>query len=302
MKGHSHKKKRVHGYGDIPNINQRGMGGFGNLFGFNDDDFGFGIEDEFDDPFEKMMGEGFDFPNIGQIHQHLFGNMFGGMGRLGDGLEGNESRGQMTRGTTNNFQSIFSMQGGGPGTMISKSYCSKVDYRDGKPHQECYQSQSINQFDKEGHKISERQEAYKNSNGVQKAAHQRILDDKGTKQIRERNINTGFQEEHNIFKGMKEDELENFNQYYNDYRQKVGFQNNYKYLNALNGGRRGSSQNLVGDGRKVQQNKNIYPQLGDGNIEGEARNNMENIPRPHQKRHAKMNPKNINLNRKTKHK
>lgn len=62
------------------------------------------------------------------------------------------------------------MQNIRPGTMISKFYCSKVDYRNGKPHQECYQSQSIKQIDIQGHKISEKQEAYKNSRtGIQKA-------------------------------------------------------------------------------------------------------------------------------------
>ena len=63
-----------------------------------------------------------------------------------------------------------------------------------------------------------KQEAYKNSKtGVQKAAHQRILDDKGTKQIRKRNIKTGEQEEHNIFKGIKGEELDQFNESYNDF-------------------------------------------------------------------------------------
>lgn len=247
--------------------NQRGAGGFEqDFFGF-DNDF-FGIQENFNDPFEGMM-RGFGFPNIGQIHQRLFGdmqNIFGNMGRLGDGNErGNNPNNQGQRRENNNFHGIFSMQGIGPGTMISKSYCSKVDYSGGQPHQECYQSQSIRQVDKDGHKISERQEAYKNSKtGIQKAAHQRVLDDKGTKQIRQRNINTGAQEEHNIFKGMKEDELDSFNQYYNDYRQKVGFQNNYKYLNAL-GGRRGRSQNMLGDGKR-QQNQNQPLQLGNGNI------------------------------------
>ena len=155
------------------------------------------------------------------------------------------------------------MQNIRPGTMISKFYCSKVDYRDGKPHQECYQSQSINQFN-QGHRISEKQEAYKNDlTGIQKAAHQRLLDDKGTKQIKQRNVNTGEQEEHNIYKGMKEDELDNFNKNYNDFRNKIGFQNNYKYLNALNN--RNSQNNYIGDGRRNNNtNRDQMMQLGDG--------------------------------------
>ena len=245
------------------------------------DNFGFDIREDFDDPFEGMMG-GFGFPNLGQIHQRLFGNIeraFQGFGRLGDGNERTNNRGHqnqnqngLQRAGTNNFQGFFSMQGVGPGTVISKSYCSKVDYRDGQPHQECYQSQSINQIGQDGHKISEKQEAYKNSRtGIQKAAHQRILDDKGMKQIRQRNINTGAQEEHNIFKGMQENELDNFNQHYNDYRNKIGFQKNYKYLNALNH-KRGKSQNLLGNGRRNPQGQYL-PQIGDGN---EYNHNMKN--------------------------
>ena len=259
-------------------------------FGMGPDNFGFGIKDDFDDPFENMMG-GFGFPNLGQIHQRIFGNLeraFGGMGGLlGDGNNrqnnrDNQNQGGLQRAKTNNFQGFFSMQGVGPGTVISKSYCSKVDYRDGQPHQECYQSQSINQIGQDGHKISEKQEAYKNSRtGVQKAAHQRILDDRGMKQIRQRNINTGAQEEHNIFKGMKEDEMDNFNQNYNDYRNKIGFQNNYKYLNALNPYKRGKSQNLLGNGNQRRNPNGNYPQLGDGN------NYQPDMRRPNKKYNGK---------------
>ena len=118
-------------------------------FGMDDDDFGFGIHDDFEDPFEGLMG-GFGFPNIGQIHQRLFGNIdreFRHMGQLGSGNDhyNNPHNEGLQRGGTNQFQSFFSMQGAGPGTVITKSYSSKIDYRDGRPHQESYQSQSINQ-------------------------------------------------------------------------------------------------------------------------------------------------------------
>ena len=236
-------KRRPH-HGNQKNRN------YNDFFGMDSDDDDnddfFGIDEDFDDPFEDMMMDrGFGFPSIEQIHNRLFGKIGRSFDMLGDGdYEENQrkrknkkdERRLQKKGGMNDFHEFMSIQGMGPGTgtVISKSYCSKIDYRDGQPHQECYQSQSINQI-KDGHKISEKQEAYKNSRtGVQKAAHQRILDDKGTKQIRQRNVNTGVQEEHNIFKGMREDELDNFNETYNDYRNKVGFQNNYKYLNALN--------------------------------------------------------------------
>ncbi len=126
-------------------------------------------------------------------------------------------------------------RGSNPGTFITKSYVSRVNYKDGQPHKEVYQSQSINQFGQDGHKIQEKQEAYKNSlTGIEKASHQRVLDDRGQKCIRQRNRNTGEQNEHNIYKGFEENELDNFNREYNDYRQKCNFQENYKALNNIN--------------------------------------------------------------------
>ena len=249
-------------YPNYYNNDPYGMG-----MGGNYNNYDYGAYEEFDDPYEGM-GD-FDFPNLTQMQQHLFGNLqqaFQGMfGQLGDGEEDynmNQTYEGLQPMGTSNFQSFFSMQGVGPGTVISKSYSSKVDYIDGQPHQECYQSQSINQIGQDGHKISEKQEAYKNSRtGVQKAAHQRILDDKGIKQIRKRNINTGDQEEHNIFKGMREDEMDTFNKNFNDYRNKIGFNKNYKYLDSLNPNKRGKSQNYLG----VANPKRNIPQLGDGN-------------------------------------
>ena len=93
-----------------------------------------------------------------------------------------------------------------PGTFISKSYVSSVKYDGtGRPHQEVYQSQSIKQTDKNGKKIQESQKAYQNSStGVQKAAHERVLNDKGHKYVKERNVNTGDDMEHNIYKGINE--------------------------------------------------------------------------------------------------
>ena len=257
------------------------------------DDF-FGIDDDFKDPFEDMVfGRGFGFPNIEELHNRLFGR-FNRHLELGEEEDEDEEespkrrknkerrRGLQRRGM-NNFHEFMSMEGMGPetGTVISKSYCSKIDYRDGQPHEEYYQSQSINQI-KDGHKISEKQEAYKNSRtGVQKAVHQRILDDKGTKQIRQRNVNTGVQEEHNIFKGMTEDELDDFNQKYNDYRQKTEFQNQYKYLDSMN--KRGRKQKYIDkeDSKGNTENNNQYPQLGDG------RKNYTHLKKPYRKHYAK---------------
>ena len=184
----------------------------------------FGIDD-FSDPFDDMFS-GFGFG------RHNLGNLLGDMNN-----EFNNMQVNLVNGNNHNIR------GANKGTVISQSYISKVDYSSGQPVQESYQSRSIRQIGEDGHKISEKQEAYKNSNGIQKAAHQRLLDNRGAKLIKQRNKNTGEQEEHNIFRGMNEEDLDNFNKEYNDYRQKVGFEKNYQLMNNMRG-----NNNRIGNG------------------------------------------------------
>jgi myosin-crossreactive antigen len=84
------------------------------------------------------------------------------------------------------------------------------------------------------HNISETREAYKNSDRIMKSANQRALDKKGARLIQEKNAKTGPSYQHRILKGIKENEIKNFNKEYNDYYQKCGFKNNYKALNSMN--------------------------------------------------------------------
>ena len=230
--------------------------------------------EQFNDPFNQMgMGMGnhmmaFGFPDIASIQRQMLGhfqNQMQSMQLLADGMSHNlNNNQQLTPGVGGQGQQgiFISMQGGGsgPGTMISKTFVSKIDYSGGQPKEESYQSQAIKQFGEGGHSISEQQEAYKNTmTGLQKAAHQRLLDDRGTKLIKERNINTGEQSEHNILKGIEENELSGFNQQYNDYREKVHFQDNYKYLNSLNPGK---MVKQLGQGKGQVQTTNLM--IGDG--------------------------------------
>lgn len=194
------------------NYNQRGSvkRGHNNHNTFGMDPFS-DMMDNFDDPFSNMMQE-FRMPNFGRG----FGSDF-----FGGGMRDFE-------------QQIFSMNSGmgNGGTVISKSYVSKKKYNaNGEPEDETYQSQSIQQIGKDGHKMKEKQEAYKNSRGIEKAAHQKMLDDKGQKCVKQRNRETGEQEQHNIYQGINEEEVNNFNEEYNAYRNKVNFQKNYELLN-----------------------------------------------------------------------
>ncbi len=83
---------------------------------------------------------------------------------------------------------------------------SKVKYdQSGQPHKETYQTQSIKQTDRDGKSIQEKQQAYQNTkSGVQKAAHERLLNEKGLKVVKARNRNTGEEYEHNLYKGIND--------------------------------------------------------------------------------------------------
>ena len=262
------------------------------FFNFGDTGFNMDIREDFEDPFEHIgnrMG-GFGFPNVDQMLGQ-FQNEINNMRQLSDGME-NQIQNNINNNNMNNnqiqtggqggqrgmFISMHGMGGGAPGTMISKTYMSKMDYSGGQPHEESYQSQSIKQFGEGGHNISERQEAYKNSRtGMQKAAHQRLLDDRGTKLIKQRNVNTGEQSQHNIYKGLQENELDSFNKQYNDYREKVHFQDNYKYLNELNPGKMFKQ---LGKGKGDQGQNNLM--LGDGNNYPNYGNNNQYQPHQYQ--------------------
>ena len=119
-----------------------------------------------------------------------------------------------------------------PGSYYQKSYVSTVKYdRDGRSHRESYQSQTIKQTDRDGRRIQESQQAYQNTKtGIEKASHERLLNDKGHKIVKQRNKNIREQYEHNYFKGMNENDLAQFDNEYNDYRRKINFDKNYKVI------------------------------------------------------------------------
>ena len=108
------------------------------------------------------------------------------------------------------------------GTFYSKVYYSSYNNLNGKPNKECYQSQSIKQINN-GHNISEAKEAYKNSDGIEKSAYQRGLDDKTARFIKEKNIKTGKKDQHKVIKGIEENEIKDFNKEYDEFSKKCGF-------------------------------------------------------------------------------
>ena len=220
---------------------------------FNFPQMNLGIQNNFNDPIDQVLNS-MGMPNMGMDPGQMFQRMVQHMSQLGMG-------GPQLDATS--IQGMMNMQGLGNGTMISKKYVSKIDYSDGTPKKESYQSQSIRQFGDDGHNISERQEAYKNSaTGIQQAALQRLLDDKGTKVIKERNVLTGSQDQHNIYQGISENDLNNFNKQYTDYRDKVHFQENYKFLNS-SPNKDDKSKYMLGNQINIPQiSQNFNPMMG----------------------------------------
>ena len=192
--------------------------------------FHMGIKDDFIDPLENNFG-------INDLEKKMFDDF----NLLSDGqIPRNQEQQQPKEKKLNN------------GTFISQVYSSSYNNINGQPHEECYQSSSIEQLN-DGHNISEVREAYKNSDGVIKSAYQRGLDKKGARFIKEKNTKTGLHNQHKILKGMKENEIDGFNKEYNTYSKKCGFKNNYKALNAF--GHSHPNQKQIADG-KTAKNRN----------------------------------------------
>ena len=114
----------------------------------------------------------------------------------------------------------------------SKIYTCSYNNINGK--EESYTSQSIKQLNNE-HDISETKENYKNSDGIYKSAYQRWLDGKITRFIKEKNNKTGKHNDKKILKGLKENDINDFNKTYNEYCKKCGFKKlNYNPFNINN--------------------------------------------------------------------
>ena len=162
-----------------------------------------------------------------------------------------------------NFDTPFYYLMGNSDNIITKSSYSKIEYENGKPiNEELYQSESVNHKDKKGHKITEKKEKYKNNKtGIEKISHQKLLDGKGTKVIKKINFNNGDKEEHNIYKGIKEKNVKDFNKKYNSFKEKVKLDDMFQKVKLL-GNKRNNEKNqgkvlLIGDGKEPTKSKRI---------------------------------------------
>ncbi len=188
------------------------------------------IKDDFIDPMDNLF-------NFEDIEEKMFKNNFNLL------LDKEDQKHPRKKGK-NNYKD---------GTVFSRVYCSSYNNINGKEHEEKYKSESIKQMNN-GRNISECKESYKNSDGVCKTSLQRGLDKKGQKVIREKNIKTGENKEHKIYKGMKENEINIFDKEYNDYSEKIGFKKNYQNLRSL-GTFEKDNKKLLTDGTQILNRK-----------------------------------------------
>ena len=149
---------------------------------------------------------------------------------------------------------------GNSDNIITKSTYTKIEYENGKPiNEEHYQSESVKHKDKKGHNITEKKEKYKNTKaGIEKVSHQKLLDGKGTKIIKKINLNNGNSEEHNIYRGIKENNINNFNKKYNSFKEKVKLDDMFQKVKLLGNKRCNDKKEgkvlLLGDGKEKNNN------------------------------------------------
>ena len=99
-----------------------------------EDDF-FESDDDFENEFDDMIIKShFGFSNFGKMHRRLFDRF----NQIGDGREeGNEEEEEeeeekderrIRKKRANHFGGFMNFKGDSSGTVISKSYCTKIDY------------------------------------------------------------------------------------------------------------------------------------------------------------------------------
>jgi hypothetical protein len=167
---------------------------FSNEF-FNNDPF---FSNNRNSNMQNRMLEGGNNDNHNQQQMSVMNNMGGNMG----GFDNNNI---MSFFSQNNFGSE-GMGGGKDGsTVFSSSYVSSVTYdKGGKPVKKEFQSQGIDHF-KNGQKISEKKQAFKDyENGIKKASQQRTLNDVGQKIIKTRDYRNNETSENTYYRGMNE--------------------------------------------------------------------------------------------------
>lgn len=111
-----------------------------------------------------------------------------------------------------------------PATVIEKSYASKSHIgADNKKEEEHWSSQNIVERTQEGKVISERRQRYRDKDGKEKIAVERMLDGKGKKFISEKRKPNEEAKVQDVYYNLDETESDEFDKLWNDYSKKVDF-------------------------------------------------------------------------------
>jgi len=120
-------------------------------------------------------------------------------------------------------------------SYLSKSYVTTMNTgSDGKPYEERYYDNSIVTRGEDGNTISQRQQAYKNTEkDIDRISEEKMLNGEGTKNISERNMHTGEILTTNHYYNLDETKRSVFDNRWDDYNKKIGFTEKHgKYLKA----------------------------------------------------------------------
>lgn len=123
---------------------------------------------------------------------------------------------------------------------------------DGKIVTEQYYDQNMGEH-RRGQTISEKQQAYKNSAGVNRLAEERMLNDQGRKIVKEKKGNDI--EVSNHYYNMDEHQAEEFNSRWDNANRDFGFQD--KYRKYITNGERGYERNNMLDIDRPMDYKSI---------------------------------------------
>jgi hypothetical protein len=102
-----------------------------------------------------------------------------------------------------------------PGAYSTKSFYRTFTSEPGQePRREVVSQETVTNVDKEGKKYTEKWKNYEKGSEV-KTTHTKMIDDKGVKEMRTHNANTGEEYEHVDYKKINEKDLNNFNSEFN---------------------------------------------------------------------------------------
>lgn len=181
-------KRKSDGY--VDRRHDRGMMNFDSMVNSAfDDDF-------FRDPFENFSGFG-GFGGFGGMERHMLG---GGHSSLMN---------DFGLGSGNMMMRFNSSGGGNQGTVFSSSYVSTTTMdKNGRPVKKEFSSQGIDQYNKDGTKISEKQQSYKDyDKGIKKASQQRLLNDVGQKIVKTRDYKNNHESEDHYYHNLQESKI-----------------------------------------------------------------------------------------------